>query len=216
MTYDKRKKGSRGRALTIAIPEANLKEGDRLEPSSTLRDVGKFEDLVPPWVVVIFWRVALETRCKHRCPLFSLDTECSLFIVLCIDKLHTICVGICQDFAAAAVWAMICADIYNFGNGRAFEEIAQLTIMELKRELQVFYKQYRRAHPDDSKSLTEVQDLSVGMFGSRASPCCHMKGMETKWFVVFLVGWLSKYRTKLGPLGGPLCGASEAFVSPDP
>ena len=60
LRYDKRPSGSRGRALTQDIPLFNLTRHDRLEPSTTLMDVGSFEAMPVP-TTVVFWRPSFES-----------------------------------------------------------------------------------------------------------------------------------------------------------
>ena len=50
-----RSKSKKGKCLTNPIPELNLKAGDRLVPSLSLFDIGKFNTVRLP-VVVTFWR----------------------------------------------------------------------------------------------------------------------------------------------------------------
>eukprot|EP00969_Alexandrium_andersonii_P065942 2908245-Alexandrium_andersonii.AAC.1 len=45
LQYDKRKVGSKGRAVDRDIAEVGLQKGDRLEPCSRLPDVGLYEQI---------------------------------------------------------------------------------------------------------------------------------------------------------------------------
>ena len=56
LIYDKRRDGSRGRALALDVPSLGLIAGDRLEPSNAVPDVGEgFDDHNPGSAV--FWRI---------------------------------------------------------------------------------------------------------------------------------------------------------------
>ena len=61
LEYDKRERGSRGRALQHDVPELvgrcgrALRAGDKLSPSLALLDVGRFRRVAPP-VLFVFWR----------------------------------------------------------------------------------------------------------------------------------------------------------------
>eukprot|EP00969_Alexandrium_andersonii_P290052 12820137-Alexandrium_andersonii.AAC.1 len=59
--WDKRKQGSKGRALSRNIPEFGLERGDRLEPCDTLPDVAELENAALP-IRVVFWRPSCETK----------------------------------------------------------------------------------------------------------------------------------------------------------
>eukprot|EP00969_Alexandrium_andersonii_P029448 1285462-Alexandrium_andersonii.AAC.1 len=60
LLYDKRRAGNRGRCLARGFPELGLLEGDRLEPSESLPDIGCFEQATTP-IRVTFWRVSQES-----------------------------------------------------------------------------------------------------------------------------------------------------------
>ena len=65
LVYDKSKSGNRGRCLYCSVEKFKLREGDRLEPSSSLPDVGALEEARLP-LEVTFWRKSEETLCRHR------------------------------------------------------------------------------------------------------------------------------------------------------
>ena len=76
LEYDQRtdSRSGRGRCLNKDIEALNLKNGDRLEPSSTVMDVGEFERLKPAAGATLkctFWRRANETATRHRNPFFD-------------------------------------------------------------------------------------------------------------------------------------------------
>jgi hypothetical protein len=95
--YDTSKKGSRGRSLRNNIPRLHLIVGDRLEPSSTLRDVAQFE-AVAPGTIIVFWRSSKQTRTHHRNPLFDVGLGISITL-LCVDLLHAFHLGVMKEFA---------------------------------------------------------------------------------------------------------------------
>ena len=92
LRYDKRKSGSRGRALIRAIPQLGLEAGDRLEPSDALPDVADFDNLAYFPVSATFWSMAKQTWATHRNPLF--DARIGINIdILAVDILHTLSLG---------------------------------------------------------------------------------------------------------------------------
>lgn len=208
LTYDKSKSGGRGRCLKRSFEDLGLRAGDRLEPCSGLRDVGRFEELKEPWPEIVFWRRGMETRVKHRCPLFADELGVDLSH-MCVDKLHTMYLGICQDFGGAAMWACINADIYALGQGRSREDMDSLTVLQLRADLMSYYKQRRKQDPTP---ITEVENLTLPMLGTRRSPTLKLKGLETKGFVGFAVHLLRRFKPSLGARGGQLLAAGEALM----
>ena len=71
LVFDKRDDGARGRALSRGIDRLGLKAWDRLEPSDSCPDVGASERSSTFPVQCVFWRRSLETRARHRNPLFA-------------------------------------------------------------------------------------------------------------------------------------------------
>ena len=65
--------GPRGRALKDDIPALNLRQLDRLEPHSAMRDTRHFDtlEIFDPPVRILFWRRSMERSTRHRCPLFD-------------------------------------------------------------------------------------------------------------------------------------------------
>lgn len=210
LAYDRRKEGGRGRCLTTDLPSVGLKAGDRLEPSRSLMDVGEFESLRAPFPTVVFWRRAAETRMRHRNPIFSQTIGVSIDNIA-IDLLHTIYLGVCLDFGARCVWACFGADIYRIGPGKTTEEIESMSLMRLRTDLLQFYKDFHKENPDTC--ITQVEDITAGMFGSKAKPMLKLKGLEAKGFVFFLVPFLKRFSSELGAAAGPLIAAGEALLN---
>ena len=71
MAFGDRRIGARGLALVADIPEYGLLTGDRLEPSDSIQDVGRFDDLSNFPLAAVFWRSDCETRAKHRNPIMA-------------------------------------------------------------------------------------------------------------------------------------------------
>ena len=89
LTFDKRKDGSHGRALSAPIPSLGLRSGDRLEPSPELPDVAMLETLQLPSTVVL-WRLANDTSRRHRCPLWDDAIGLSPHRTIALDLLHSL------------------------------------------------------------------------------------------------------------------------------
>ena len=109
LIFVKRKGGFRGRALERDVPELSLLRGDRLAPNHFLRDVGRFEELVPPFHA-LFWRHSNKTFCNQRNPLFSPSTNINV-TTLALDVLHCLHLGVYKAYCTAVLWAVIMADV---------------------------------------------------------------------------------------------------------
>ena len=69
--------GRRGRVLQNDFPSLGLLDGDRLEPSRSLRDIREF-DRAPVGTRVLFWRAQNESLAKHRCPMFTPESHITI------------------------------------------------------------------------------------------------------------------------------------------
>ena len=180
--YDKRKGGSRGRALKDHVPELKLCQGDRLEPSAGCEDVGAFEHLDPPFVAV-FWRCSLETRAKHRNPIFDRSLGSSVHWLV-VDELHCIFLGVAQSIGGWLIWHLIDSDAWNVGRtGLGAEETTLLSLLRLNGDLQQFLSARRTC--DDLEIATDIGEITLAMIGSKARPSLSLKGGETKTFLRF-------------------------------
>jgi len=63
---------------------------DRIEPSSSVSDVGDLDTLSVFPVEVTFWRPANETLARHRCPLFDPNLGFEPCVCLTFDLLHAL------------------------------------------------------------------------------------------------------------------------------
>ncbi len=116
LRYDKSSTSSapRGRALIADVPEVFLLRLDRLEPSSSLRDIGLLtvESSLP--LILTFWRRSRETATRHRNPMFSDPRICTARVIV-VDELHTMHLGVFQCYIAKVFNIAIDEDVYCIG-----------------------------------------------------------------------------------------------------
>ena len=165
LEYNRTKNGPQGRALLVGIPALGLEKHDRLEPDRTLQDVGAgFDSLsaVPAAfpISVTFWRRAVESRARHRLPLFDPELGITLAI-LCVDILHCLWLGPAKDWCTAVLWSLIDHDVY--GVGGPLDNKIPISVLRMKTELWGFYKRWRQAHPGED--VTELENLTPNMLG---------------------------------------------------
>ena len=205
--YDKRKRGSKGRSLSRDIPALKLLQGDRLEPSKSLENVGHFEDLEPP-CTVLFWRPGNQTLTLHRNPLFCKETSAGVG-TLSLDTLHTLHLGVYQGFCQTVLWALIQADVWSV-DWTTREELVALSVMRCKGELWAWYSEQKRLHP--TVTLYPLQDLRPSMLGSATSPTLATKAAETGTLLGFCKDMVDKYKSCLQEKGPPLQAVGTALV----
>jgi hypothetical protein len=198
LKYDKRAAGACGRALTKDVPGLGLLEGDRLEPSDALADVGRFEDLCPEdgdSVEVTFWRRSEETICMHRVPLWDEQLCITPSRVLCMDLLHTLYLGVMLGFCRHMVWRLLTAGVwgsFESNEGEAFK----VAVMCFRHELFQWYEARARAHRDEC--LTRVADFVPSMLGSKGKKALKTKAAETYGILLFLADMVRKYASAFG------------------
>ena len=206
LKYDKRKGGSRGRALAYDVPAANLLAGDRLEPSPVLRDVSLFEDLDLP-ATVTFWRCADETLTRHRNPVFDETIGVTPSRTLIVDTLHALYLGVFNSYCRVAIWFLLTRSIW--GSLGTTEEHLEVAVLCMKSDLMTFYKQRHRRRP--TENLTRLSDLTRKMVGTRDKPKLGTKGAETFGLVIFVVETLRKHHAAVGAEGLRLLDAGVAL-----
>ena len=196
LAYDCSKEGAHGLALTRDIPTLDLLQGDRLEPTSALQDVGEFGDLTAFPCEVCFWRGARETRVRHRNPLLHrMLGICPAHLI--VDLLHCLYLGIVKELCMAVLWELMLCDAWSVGMGRRLttDEIVHRTCDIMAVELGTFYTTYREQHP--LAALTEVKHITPKMFGTQNSRCLKTKAAETKGMFYFLCATLARKQEKL-------------------
>ena len=127
----------------------------RLEPSSTLQDVGLFETQAVPFTCT--WYIAGPNgRVLHISPLLQIPGV--TLDSWCIDLLHTWHYGPMSTFLIFAIRALLHTDLYRSGNATWLdqEENEKLALLALRSELWMFYKERRAEDPNWSKRGSEA------------------------------------------------------------
>jgi hypothetical protein len=190
------------------FPELGLLKHDRLEPNALLEDVAAFDSISEFPAKVLFWRQSLETRARHRNPLWDASLGITLDSLM-IDKLHTLYLGPVSSFCCHALWQHILADA--FGTEAVGENLHFKSVQVIKNRLWSFYKEARSGVSSDG--FSEVSDFTVSMLGGKpGTATLHAKAVETKCLLPFVNLLLSEFRSKLSePQAGYLVGAGVAL-----
>jgi hypothetical protein len=212
LQYDKRKEPMmpHGRSLIADVPSFGLLLGDRLEPSKSLEDVGQLDTARLP-LRLTFWRTTLQTKSKHRNPLFDVSTGVSV-ASLSIDVLHTLHLGVFKHFVMLVIWHLFdsnyCLPEHMWT--RTAEERISLMVLRVRTDLWAFYGvlEKRLRH-----KITRLTDFTVSMVGENGSRKLKTKAAETRWLLPFTMDMLEKHSVVLGDVGEALRGAGEALVA---
>jgi hypothetical protein len=204
--HDRRKAGSRGRALDRDLPLLGLKQGDRLEPRPGLRDVSLFEALQLP-ADIVFWRPSAESTVHHRNPLFSASLGVG-YDCLIIDILHCLHLGVLQRYVSFCWWSLVMSNAFKV-RATNEDELISMSVSRLRALLFDFYPRYRRLHTDHS-TLTELSDLTVKTLGPKGSYLLKTKAAMTRPLVPFTVEVLQRFGDSL-PQRSALHAAGKAL-----
>ena len=142
LRYDKRKAGNLGRSLKKDLLHLGLRQGDRLEPNSSLRDVACFErcELAPGGTQpFLFWRRSMESVCTRRCPLWDPALGITAGRVICYDMLHTMHLGVMHSFVHFSLWRILLSGAFPAREATAAEN-RQTKVMLLRNEIFSWYK----------------------------------------------------------------------------
>jgi hypothetical protein len=196
LEYDRRQNGQHGRVLIEDVPCLSLKARDRLEPSTTLPDVGMFEQLILP-VTVLFWRVSQETLCNHRCPLFSDRIGVNPCDTISLDLLHTLYLGPLLLWSRKVIWLFLLSLVWarheNTMDGRI-----KTNLKCFKAELVAWYEAWDREHRSEGTFATRLCEMTSKMLGTPNSPRLKIKAMECYFLMLFMLDLLVKNRAHVG------------------
>jgi hypothetical protein len=157
LAFDKRQHGNHGLCLIADYLPLELVKGDRLEPSSTLFDVGVFlRGFAVFPVFVTFWRCSSETLTRHRNPFFNRDVGMEPQRIITQDSLHALYIGVMLSFCRFGVWVLISSGIWGAtGTG---EENLQVSCLVFKSQLRRWYVARHGQCP--LEHLTRVADIT--------------------------------------------------------
>jgi hypothetical protein len=206
LRYDKRDRGSCGRALTqdLVVNTVQLLANDRLEPSDTLPDVGDLHLIQTFPANITFWRRSNQTLTNHRNPLFDRELGVTPRRSLTVDLLHAVFLGILNVWGRIAIWKLLMCGCYG-AHGTQTETL-RAGVLVLRSLLMTWYPEHQSEHNDD---LTRVADLTVKMVGKQDDPKLKTKGAETWGISLFLIEQLRHFSHMLGSDGDRILIAGE-------
>ena len=175
------KKGKQGRVLQsdINVGGVALLKGDRLEPFSGLPLVVRFDAMRPPFQA-IFWRPFLESRTRHRHPLFRDETYLAPSNI-CVDWLHNHSLGVFQEWLSGAIHAMCRANVYEVP-GTTWHEKLKGTCAAIVRNMKAWGQKELR----EGREQNVLLELTPHMVGDEGGSMPGVKGAETNSFIEFM------------------------------
>ena len=212
LQYDRRKKGSRGRALIVDLPRLGLRRGDRLEPGPDLVDVALFDSLEPgPACNVTFWRRSLETMVRRRNPLFSEETGITPDKVFMPDWLHDLALGVDKWFVVTVYHRLVGVNAFAV-NGALHQE----SVGRIREMLHSWYDEEDAA----GRKWARCPSLKPETFGLDENSTLGLYGEETLGLLHFAPRLLQRFgdrlpardRTLLERLGNALIGIHAIIV----
>lgn len=203
----------KGRVLTVGIEELGLQQGDRLEPSGDLPDVFDFDTLPLP-ALVLFWQIPAAPVVHRRHPLLNPELGIGLH-TFSIDVLHTLHLGVFQEWNARAMWSLLECDVFQIGHAIMHVRIKE-SLGAVEARLKEWYFIYERTlSEEEARGMTRVRHLKPSMIGSAAKPRMKLKAAETRHFVPFLLQLVKEYAARLAECGvvvGALIGAGQSLI----
>lgn len=194
LSFDKRRQGASGRALHRDLVAFGLRKGDRLEPFAGNPDTSALDGRADFPFEVRFWRVSEETLVKHRCPLYSERSGIGPELI-CIDEMHTLHLGIFQDFILTVIWNIFDADVWRLKGTLSDDAYLAHAALVLRGRLFQWYRDEKRRFPE--KPLYELPDLTLANLGTRDRPALSSKAAESGTLVAFAFHLASVHRESL-------------------
>ena len=209
----------RGRALTEHLHLRSrgisivLKAGDRLQPSRSLLDISALDTAKEFPLDVVFWRSKPEDAIRFRCPIFGGAAGITVRS-LCVDELHTMHLGVFQDYILAVFWSCIKADLWRplRRSDNSEDQVRHDSVLGMKGELfgpHGWYASQKREFPN--RPCHELQELTVDMLGTPAHPKLHAKAAESGTLCRFARYLAERHREKLASADA-LISAGDGLV----
>lgn len=209
LKFDKRKTGSKGRALVASMPEYGLESGDRLEPHPLCCDVASVDNISVFPARILCWKPSAETVTRHRCPLFNEFTGITCEHIS-VDVMHTLHLGVLQVYCRTLIWRLIAVNAFEVQRGVTDDERTQLAVLQLRNMMWNWYRERAKSHP--LENLTRLNDLTVKMIGSRTRPRLKAKAAETWSFLLFSESLAVRFTNVLGPHGQLWVEAARSLI----
>ena len=125
----------------------------------------------------------------HRDPLFCPNLRLSLHHSFAVDWLHTLSLGVFQDYGGELVNTLIRLEVFPAA-GSSDEVRRRAAVASIQADLFAFYSSEMKL----GRVHTQVQRLDPSMFGTDSQPALKLHGAETNGFLHFCPVLLNKYR----------------------
>ena len=177
--------GSRRRSLQAMVHHLPLQAHDRLEPCTSLADVGAIDSVTQLPLRTVWWRPSTESPTRHENPLlgprFGLDpTQC-----LTADMLRAIFLGVmnsfCRRFLVLVAGRCVGPHVHTRGDHRSRDASGATQRHRMVQTSAL------RGPPQSALSV----ELTANNIGSASDPQLQTKGTETDGVYIWLVEQLA-------------------------
>ena len=176
-----RGEGIHGRCLKYDLPRFQLFEGDRMEPSQEVQDIGCIPELrAGESIDVVFWRATRLDVVKHNNPLFDDSIGMGPGMLL-VDLLHAFNLGTLKVYCTDLVWELMLSCIWARRGSKTAAEYLQSVMGVMDCELRAWCLA-TRGDGEAEKRRTQIQELTSTTFGTANSRTLKLKVAETKEF----------------------------------
>ena len=145
---------NRGRVLAEPVASLGLVQGDRLEPSRGLPDIGAFEEITDFPADVILLRSSCEYAARHRNHVLTADLGLGPCDALCVDVLHAVNLGSLKEFVRVAIWWLV--DACRWGFMSTVEDTVTVAIRCITHELTEWYRARHQRYPQEGLTRTNM------------------------------------------------------------
>jgi len=188
----------KGMVMTQAVQVGQvwLYPDDRLEPTAAMPDTAEFMRLQAFPARVCFWRSTKPVLASHRHPLLCQELDLGPPSIG-IDILHTVHLGVLQEYIARVIWLCITVDVFNTRSPRQAER-TQETLKIIVAGLKSWYPEYERMLGEDmSKTVTRVGCLKPSMIGTMQKPKLKLKASESRHFLPYILKLVRDFQGQL-------------------
>lgn len=181
LKFDKK----RGRVFTseLVIGGTRIHQWDRLEPCSSLPDIGQFESKpVPFWCTLWHRHSDSRGRCTdwvtHRNPVFCAETGCSPDH-LHLDVMHCLYLGVFSRYCHAVIRTSIADNVFRVDLSPVAREDETL------KKIYSAYKLWCQTREPPVPLSYQISELTRPMVGDDDTPILKLKAVETRVFMEF-------------------------------
>ena len=130
--------------------------------------------------------------------------------MMCVDELHTMHLGVFQNYILVVIWHAIASNVSGIRGGLPEHPYIQLMVNRIRVEMTRWSHEQKRLNP--GKPIYELKDFRASMIGTPDRPTLHAKAAESGSMLAFAVHFVRAHAPKM-PRGAALLGAGEGLLT---